>query len=406
MSFGRDDSLFRHRSFVLYWLARVFSTSGYQVQSVAVAWQVYELTGRAFDLGLVGLMQFLPRVLLVAVVGNAADRYDRRKLMLAAQAVQAATLLVLTVASATGAVSRELIFALVLVAGAARSFELPVTQALLPALIAPAGLSRAVAMSASAGQAATILAPALGGFLYLLGATVVYTLTTAAFVVAAAATTAIRVAPQVRAAMPGSGIAHFLEGIRFIRRQRAILGAISLDLCAVFLGGATALLPIIAHEILATGPWGLGLLRSAPAVGALLMAIGLAHHPLRRAIGKLMFGCVAVFGLATIAFGLSHSLALSLAILAVLGGADMVSVVIRNAYVQLQTPDAMRGRVSAVNSVFIGASNQLGEFESGVTAAWFGVVPAVVLGGVGTLLVVAIWMRRFPELLHAQRLER
>lgn len=399
------DSPLRNRAFVFYWLTRVFSMSAYQVQSVAVAWQVYELTNSALDLGLVGLIQFLPRVLLLPLVGNAADRYDRRRLILAAQAAQCATMAALAAATASGLVSRDLIFVLVFLAGAARALEHPATLALLPRLMAPSLLSRATAMSASANQAATILAPAAAGFLYLLGATAVYALTTVAFLAAMAAATAIH-APHTRAEVAGMGLRRFVEGIRFIRAHRAMLGAISLDLCAVFLGGATALLPIIALEVLATGPWGLGLLRSAPAAGALLMAIWLAHHPLERRIGKLMFACVAVFGAATIAFGLSHSLVLSMLILAVLGGADMVSVVIRNAYVQLQTPDEMRGRVSAVNSVFIGASNQLGEFESGVTAAWFGAVPAVILGGVGTLLVVAAWMRMFPELRHAERLER
>jgi MFS family permease len=400
-----SDSPLRNRSFVLYWLTRVFSMSAYQVQSVGVAWQIYALTGSALDLGLVGLMQFLPRVVLLPIVGNAADRYDRRRLMLVAQAVQAVTMAALAWATASGAVTRELILALVVVAGAARALEHPATLALLPTLLAPSALSRATAMSASANQAATILAPAAAGFLYLFGATVVYALTTAAFVAALVAAAAMRVGPQPRTVAAGAGFSRFLEGVRFIRGHRAMLGAISLDLCAVFLGGATALLPIFAQEVLESGPWGLGLLRSAPAVGALALAVWLAHYPLERGIGRLMFACVAIFGAATIAFGLSHSLVGSMLILAVLGGADMVSVVIRNAYVQLQTPNEMRGRVSAVNSVFIGASNQLGEFESGVTAAWFGAVPAVILGGVGTLLVVVLWMRWFPELLRAERLE-
>jgi MFS family permease len=399
------EPIFRSRPFALYWLARVFSAGGYLVQSVAVAWQIYELTGSALDLGLVGLIQFLPRVLLTPFVGNAADRYDRRRLMLGAQLVQAATMVVLTLACAFGAVSRELIFVLILVIGSARTLEWPASQALLPALVSAAALPRAVAVSASAMQAATVIAPAIGGLVYMLGATAAYALTTATFLIAVAATAAVRVAPRTVARAAGSSLELFREGIRFIVHQRAILGAMSLDLCAVLLGGATALLPIIAQEVLATGPWGLGLLRSAPAVGALITTVWLAHHPIERGVGRKMFACVAVFGVATIAFGLSHSLLLSMLILAVLGAADMVSVVIRNAYVQLRTPDAVRGRVSAVNSIFIGASNQLGEFESGLTAAWFGAVPAVVLGGVGTLLVVAVWMRLFPELLRTEKLE-
>ena len=400
------DSPFRDRAFLRYWLARVFSISGYLVQSVAIAWQIYALTDSAVDLGLVGLVQFLPRVLLLPVVGNAADRYDRRQLMLASQVVQGIAILVLTLACASDNVSRELLFFIVLVTGAARTLEMPATQSLLPALVTPATLPRAVALSAAATQTATIVAPALGGLLFAFGATSVYAVATAMFCVAVMSTVRLASPPQTRIAVTVSGTEHFMAGIRFIARERAILGAISLDLFAVLLGGATALLPIIARDILDTGPWGLGLLRSAPAVGALAVSFWLAHHPLENSVGKWMFGCVALFGVATIAFGLSRSMTVSMISLLVLGGADMVSVVIRNAYIQLQTPDAMRGRVSAVNSMFVGASNQLGEFESGLTAAWLGTVPAVVLGGIGTLLVVVVWMRVFPELWHAQRLER
>jgi MFS family permease len=397
-------SLFHHRPFLFYWFARVFTASGYQMQSVAVAWQVYELTHSAFDLGLVGLVQFIPRIALISVAGNVADRYDRRRVVLISQAVQAVALLVLTLASALNFVNRELIFALMLVVGAARSFEAPATQALLPGLVSKDLLPRAVATAASAMQAATILAPALGGVLYVLGATTVYGLTTVLYAAAAILTFMIHVAPAPRRVLTGSGLATFLEGLRFIRDKRAILGAISLDLFAVLLGGATALLPVIARDILHTGPWGLGMLRAAPAIGALSMSVWLAHHPLQRRVGRIMFAAVAMFGVATIVFGLSTSISLSMVSLVVLGACDMVSVVIRSAFVQLQTPDEMRGRVSAVNSVFIGASNQLGEFESGATAALFGTVPSIVIGGLGTLLVVALWMRGFPELTRVEKL--
>ncbi len=397
-------SLFRHRPFLFFWLARVFTASGYQMQSVAVAWQVYELTHSAFDLGLVGLIQFIPRIALISISGNVADRYDRRRVVLVAQAVQALGLLVLALASELHFANHGLIFALMLVIGAARSFEAPATQALLPGLVCASQLPRAVATAASAMQAATILAPALGGVLYALGATTVYGLTAALYATAALLTFKIHATPAPRQALVGSGFASFLEGLRFIRAQRAVLGAISLDLFAVLLGGATALLPVIARDILHTGPWGLGLLRAAPAVGALSMSIWLAHRPLQRNVGHVMFGAVALFGVATIVFGLSHRIALSVPALVVLGACDMISVVIRQAFVQLQTPDAMRGRVGAVNSVFIGASNQLGEFESGATAALFGAAPSVIIGGLGTLLVVAIWMRGFPELARVDKL--
>ena len=397
-------SLSRHRPFLFFWFARVFTASGSQMHSVAIAWQIYELTHSAWNLGIVGLMQFLPRIALMAHAGNAADRYDRKTVVLISQLVQASALLLLSIASAGHFVTQELIYVLVIVTGAARSFEMPTTQALIPGLVPETTLPRAVAMSASAMQAATILAPALAGVLYVLGPTTVYGLTAALFFGAAGLTAGIEPMRTSLRAPNGSAWASFVEGVRFIRAHPLILGTISLDLFAVLLGGATALLPIIAHDVLHTGPWGLGLLRSAPAIGALAMSIWLAHHPLRHSVGKRMFAAVAVFGLATIAFGLSRSLLLSMLALIVLGASDMVSVVIRAALVQMRTPDAMRGRVSAVNSVFIGASNQLGEFESGVTAAWLGTVPAVVAGGLGTLLVVVLWKRLFPQLAKAETL--
>lgn len=391
------DFLRQHRPFVQFWLARILYGGGSQIKDVAVGWQVYQLTGSALDLGLVGLIQFLPRILLTAIAGDLADRHDRRWLTVAAQLVQTAGLAVLAVASAAGFVNRELIFGVVLVLGAAQTFQMPASASLLPALVPAAALPRALALSASAMQAATIIAPALGGFLYLLGAPVVYSLT--ALLLALSSIFMMRLPDvHVERVLSGSAWQRFVAGIRFIRGQGIVFGAMSLDLFAVLFGGATALLPIIAHEVLHTGAWGLGLLRSGPAIGALAMALWLARNPLRHSVGRILYGAVAAYGLSIIAFGLSSNLWLSVFFLAIGGATDMISMVIRQSLVQLQTPDEMRGRVSAVNSIFVGASNQLGEFESGLTAAWFGAVPSVLIGGAATVLVVALWTRLFPQL--------
>jgi len=397
-------ALIGQRPFVLFWLARVFAMIAHQMLAVAVGWQIYTLTGRALDLGLVGLAQFLPSFFLVLIAGHVADHFDRRRVLQLCMVAEAAAALGLGVASALGIISELAIFALIFVVGAARAFQMPTMQALLPALVPPQLLSRAIAANASAGQTAIIAGPALGGIIYVAGPATVYAVSTALFVLTGLMIFLIRIERR-RAPASAPGLSSVLEGIRFIRRQPAVLGAISLDMFAVLLGGATALLPIYARDILHTGPWGLGLLRSCTAVGALGMALWLAHHPLRGRAGRTMFGAVAVFGAATVVFGLSQSFAVSLVALLVLGASDMISVVIRQSLVQLQTPDHMRGRVSAVNSLFIGTSNQLGEFESGVTAAWFGVVPSVVVGGIGTLVVVLVWMRLFPSLASIDRLE-
>jgi len=397
--------LFRHPTFVRFWLARINAAAANQMLTVAVAWQVYQLTGSAMDLGLVGLFQFLPRLLLTATAGNLADSHDRKKIAVAAQLLQVVVLATLLALTVSGDINRHWIFALVALSGTARAFDMPATAALLPNLVPAALLSRAVALSASAMQAAFIIGPALGGLLYAFGAAVVYGVTLALFIAAAVAFMAL---PPQPPAAPGNDDGQwkkFIDGLIFIRSQRVVLGAISLDMFAVLFGGATALMPIIAEELLHTGPWGLGLLRSAPAVGALLISFWLARHPLDKRVGHILFVSVAIFSLATIGFGLSSNLWLSLLLLALLGAADMVSVVIRGSLVQLQTPDHMRGRVSAVNSIFIGASNQLGEFESGVTAAWFGAVPAVILGGVCSLAVTVLWMRWFPQLRDAKGLQ-
>ncbi|WP_350025671.1 MFS transporter [Pseudomonas fulva] len=403
MSETEPPLLRHHRPFLAFWLARVFTASGFQMLTVAIGWHLYQLTGNVLDLGLVGLVEFAPRVLFMLHTGHVADRYDRRKVAALCQCLQGLIALALALGSATDQVSRELIFVLAFLLGATRSFEMPATQALLPNVV-PAGLfPRAVAASASATQSATIVAPAVGGFLYAFGSGWVYGPTVALYAIACVLTLSLQARGQV-VQRGRATVESLLAGIRFIRSRPDILGAISLDLFAVLLGGATALLPVFAKDILLTGPLGLGLLRSAPAVGALLMSVWLARFPFERKVGRTMFTAVGVFGVATIAFGLSTSFWFSLAVLVVLGAADMISMVIRGAFVQLHTPDEMRGRVSAVNGLFIGASNQLGEFESGVTAHWFGTVPAVVMGGVGTLVMTGVWIKLFPTLANRDRL--
>jgi MFS family permease len=396
-------ALLAHRSFVRFWLARVAGGFANQMQAVAVGWQMYALTGSPLDLGLVGLAQFAPSVILLLVVGHVADRYDRRWVVGTCQVVEASAATMLAVLSFRGTITEHAIFALVALAGAARAFVMPTQQTLLPSLVPSHVLPRAVAANATAGQTAIIAGPALGGFLYAAGASAVYGLCALMFVIASVLNATLHVERRGAMREPPT-LAALFAGIAYIRKRRELLGAISLDLFAVLLGGASALLPIYARDILLTGPWGLGLLRSAPAIGALAMATWLARHPLERHAGRKMFAGIAMFGVATIVFGLSHSFALSLAALIVMGAADMVNVVVRMSLVQLRTPDEKRGRVSAVNSMFIGASNQLGEFESGVTAAWFGTVPAVVIGGIGTLLIAWLWMRWFRELAEVDSL--
>ena len=376
----------------------------YQMLAVAVGWHIYELTGSPLDLGLIGLAQFMPSIALVLVVGHVADRYDRRQISRIMMSIGILASLALAMGSATGEITQFAIFGAVFVIGAARAFQNPAMQALLPALIPQRDLSRAIASSASATQAAVIAGPALGGMLFAFSPPAVYAVCAALYAAGVVLMGRMRVdhAPGTRA--PAT-LASLFKGIAYIRGHPVMLGVISLDLFAVFLGGATALLPVYARDILHIGPWGLGILRSATAVGALAMALWLARHPLQGGVGRLMFTAVAVYGAATIAFGVSTVFVLSFAALFVMGAADMVSVVIRSSLVQIGTPDEMRGRVNAVNTMFIGASNQLGEFESGVTAAWFGTVPAVVIGGLGTLVVVGLWTRLFPRLARYDRLD-
>lgn len=384
------------RGFMRLWWSRLAGVGGGQMLMVAVGWQVYALTGSAWDLGLVGLLQFIPALLLALPAGQLIDRWHRARILAGCMAVLGLAAAALAVASHRGAVTRDGLLALCLLLGAVRAFQLPATQALTPLLVPPALLPRATAFSAGGLQAAVIAGPAIGGFAYAAGPATVYGLCTAMFACAAVLTLRIR-HPHQPSREPVS-LAALLAGVRFVFGHKVVLGAISLDLFAVLLGGATALLPMFAADVLHVGPWGLGLLRAAPAVGALALSLWLARHPLDRRAGPRLLGAVAIYGAAQLVFGLSPWFWLSMAALAVAGAADMVSVVVRQTLVQLETPDAMRGRVSAVNSLFIGASNQLGEFRAGATAAVIGAVGSVVVGGLGTLAVAWAWRRAFPAL--------
>jgi MFS family permease len=371
---------------------------------LAVAWQLYALTGSALDLGLVGLVQFAPVVLLTLVVGQVADRYDRRLITTVCQIVKAAAAVTLALGTLGHWQSKGSILAIVAVAGAARAFENPVMTAMVPGVVPRPLITRAMAWVVSANQTAQIAGPALGGFLFALGPSAPYLTACALFGVAAVCTVLIRTEAVARARAPVT-LETVFSGMAFIRQRPVLLGTMSLDLFAVLLGGATALLPIFARDILGAGPSGLGLLRAAPAVGALAMSIALARYPLERRVGRALFRAVMVFGAATVVFGLSTSFPLSLAALCVLGAADVVSVVIRVSLVQIRTPDEMRGRVSAVHSLFTGTSNQLGAFESGLVASLVGTVPAVLIGGLGAMAVAALWMLLFPDLRRIRAFE-
>ncbi|GAA7760319.1 MAG: MFS transporter [Burkholderiaceae bacterium] len=398
------QTVFRDPAFRHFWFARLCTTIAYQIFTVAVGWQMYDLTRDPFMLGMVGLVQFLPSIVLLLMSGHVADRFDRRIVVRTCQVLEALIAASMAVASFSGWVTSEHIFLFVAAIGGCRAFETPTLQALLPSVVTSRQLPRAVALSSSAGQTAIIIGPALGGFAYVAGPGVVYSISAALFAIAAVLVTTLKLRQAAQRMTAQASLKTLFAGFAYIRSHQVLLGAVSLDLFAVLLGGATALLPIYARDILHTGPWGLGLLRSAPAIGALTTALWLARNPLNRRVGRVMFTAVAIFGLATMVFGVSKWLPLSMAALVVLGASDMISVVVRQTLVQLDTPDDMRGRVGAVNSVFIGASNQLGEFESGVTAALLGPVGAVLLGGVGTLIVVVTWMRLFPNLTERDRL--
>jgi MFS family permease len=403
MPLGAID-LLRHRSFVLFLLSRSLSRFSSQIAAVAIGWQIYELTGSAFDLGMVGLVQFLPTALLVFVAGHAADRFERKRVVQLCQLAEALTALFLAWSTYAGSLNEVQIFIATFIIGIAGAFESPATAALLPLITPQGSLQRATAISSGAAQIATITGPALGGLAYVFAPSLPYGIIVAFWLLGAILTGGIHAMQQATPKEDASP-ADLFAGVRFIRSNPAILGTISLDLFAVLLGGVTALLPIYARDILETGPLGLGILRAAPAVGALLTTIVLARHSISRRVGMRMFQAVIIFGAATVAFALSHWMWLSVLALAILGAADTVSVVIRFSLVQLATPDDMRGRVGAVNFLFINASNQLGQFESGVTAALFGTIPAAVLGGVGTIAIALLWMKLFPTLRDVEKLE-
>ena len=396
-------ALVRYQPFLQLWLARVFGTAASQMMLVAIGWHMYDLTSSAWDLGLVGLFQFLPALGLALLAGHVVDRHHRGRILALCLAMQAAVALTLLLAHRAQADSRALLLGLSLALGAVRAFQMPAQQSLIPQLVPPALLPRAMALSAAGMQAAIIGGPALGGWLAVWGMGAVYGTSLACFAVACTLVALLRYAytPAAREPVRWGTV---LAGVQFIWQRKPVLGAITLDLFAVLLGGAVALLPIYAKDILHTGPVGLGFLRSAPAVGALLASVVLTRLPPERQVGRTLLVAVGVFGACMVAFGLSRNVYLSLLALAVSGAADMVNVVIRQTLVQLETPDAMRGRVSAVNSIFIGASNQLGEFESGATAALLGPVASVVLGGVGTLAVALAWVWLFPSLAQRDRM--
>lgn len=396
---------FRSRNFRRYLFARFLTTTSSEMQSVAVGWQVYEITHRPLDLGLVGLAQFLPGILLFLIAGHTADRIARQRILQTCLAGFSVCSLLLLTFTVHGSASVYPIYAALLLNGAVRAFNVPTSQAFLPLLVPREHFPNAVAWSASVFQTATIVGPMIGGVVYgVMGSpALVYASAAFAYLGSLFFVSRIRVETVERRETAAS-LAIVLEGLRYIWRNKLILGAISLDLFAVLLGGVVALLPVFAREILNVGATGLGLLRSAPGLGAVIMAIVVAHWPLQRRAGITMLWCVFAFGVFTIVFGLSRNLVVSLAMLMLIGASDMVSVIIRHTMVQLGTPDEMRGRVSAVNMVFIGASNEVGQFESGITAQWFGAVPAVVLGGLGTVAVVAAWAWLFPELRRVDKL--
>jgi MFS family permease len=394
--------LSRQRPFVLFWLSRLASTLGFQMLAVTIGWTIYDITGSAFDLGLVGLIQFVPAVVFTLLIGHFADRYDRRLIVRISQAVNFVAAAMVFAAFMMHALSRDLLFGAVFLIGCARAFEVPTAHALVPVLVPTRMIPRAVAAWSSANQTAVICGPAAGGLIYAISPQLVCAICLVLFLIAITLVSLVHADRPPPSREPPT-LSSVLAGIEYIRTRKRLLGVITLDLFVVLLGGATALLPIYARDILHAGPTGLGLLRSAPAIGALTTTIILAHLPIERRIGIKMFAVVGLFGVCTMGFALSTSLVLSMAILAVLGAADSISVVVRFSLVQMETPDAMRGRVSAINYLFVGTSNTLGEFESGLLAALIGAVPSAFIGGLGSLLVAAIWMWLFPDLRRIDR---
>ena len=397
----RSGGLFTHRPFLFFLGSRALSSMAFQGTGVAIGWLVYDRTRNPFDLGLIGLCQFLPMVVLTFVVGHVADAFDRRRIGFLCQIVEALTLCVLSVGVWQGWLSLPAIFVAVALLGSVQAFERPTMAALLPGIVPSDALPRAIANSTSVMQTALVIGPSLAGLLYGVGPVVPFVVSTAMFAFASLSVTSIP-HPGVTPKREPVTLKSVFAGAAFIRSRPVMLGTISLDLFAVLLGGATALLPVYARDILHAGPIGLGLLRTSPAIGAVAMSLVLGRFPLTRRVGAIMLVAVGIFGLATIVFAVSTNIALSVAMLLVLGAADTISVVVRTSLVQLLTPDAMRGRVNAINSLFIGTSNQLGEFESGTLASLVGPVWAVALGGLGTIAVVLLWTRLFPALPKVQ----
>lgn len=399
MSRFKIPKVLKNRSLLLFLLARIAITLAFQMITVAIGWQIYALTKSTFYLGLVGLVQFLPMFVLTLLVGYVADNFNRKLVICLSLTIESVGVLLLGLGSLNGWINKDGILIIIFFIAVANSFQGPPMQAILPNIVSKELFPEAAAWSASANQFAVIVGPALGGIFYAFGANIVYFMSCSLIIISVSFIFFISV---TRGQVHTSAISldTIFAGIKFIKSNPIILGSISLDLFAVLFGGATALLPVYASTILKVGPSGLGLLRSAPAVGALLMSVLLARRPLKRKVGLTMFIAVLFFGFSTILFSISTSFKLSLIILAVLGASDVISVVIRATLIQLNTPDEMRGRVSSVNLMFIGTSNQLGEFESGITASLFGTQLAVFIGGLGTIIVVLTWMKLFPKLLH------
>ena len=394
--------LFSYKSFCIFWCVRFLGISAYQILTVAVAWQLYDITSSALDLGLFGLFQFLPALIFALPAGQAVDRYNRVHIVTICLIVQAGVGACLYLTTAQDFISRDIIFLMALFLGLTRSFQMPAQQSLTPSLVPRKILQNAVAFSSTGMHTAIIVGPAIGGFLYFLGPEVVYLICTALILSSVILTFFIRY--RHKKVTTKINVKELFAGINFIWSNKTLLGAISLDLFAVLLGGATALLPIYAKDILNVGPEGLGILRAAPALGALICALFIAQWPMKTKVGKKLFFSVGVFGISMLVFGISTSFILSVVALVLAGAADSFSVVIRMTLIQLETPDTMRGRVSSVNAIFIGASNELGEFESGATAELFGPVGSIVLGSIGTILVVLVWAKIFPTLLNREKL--
>jgi MFS family permease len=397
------NSLLHHRSFVRFWCARTFTNGAFMMQGVAVGWQIYDLTNDPLDLGLVGLVQFFPLLATSILAGQLLDLFDRRVVAAACQVGKALAALALAIGTAHGSLSRDTMLAILFVSGTARAFEIPTMQSLLPGVVSTTLLPRAIAASTSATQTAVICGPSLGGLLYAFGPALVYGTCTVIFIAASVLISLVEIAPRRERKRPVS-LQTLFAGFAYVRSRPILIGAISLDLFAVLLGGVTALLPIYARDILHAGPWALGLLRSAPAVGALAASVTLAHHAISAHAGRIMFAAVGAFALASFLFALSTSIVLSCLALAVYGASDAISVVIRQSLIQMRTPYDMLGRVAAVNSMFTGSSGSLGEFRAGAIAAWLGAVPSALIGGAGALAVMLIWMWAFPALRKVDKL--